>query len=403
MSAALPTRAWVATPAGRGAIAVVVVSGAEATDAVGACFVRASGGSLADAAPERILYGRWGSDDGEEVIVVRCTFDVVEVHCHGGVAASSGVLRALAAQGVTPLVSPPADAWPGDSPLAREAWRLLAEAPTERVAAVALDQALGAMERALHTALAALGRSDSAAAIASLEPVAALRRLTLRPSGPTTIVRPWRVAICGPPNAGKSTLLNALAGYQRAIVADTPGTTRDALGAFTAVGGWPVVFYDTAGQRATDDPIEAAGVEVARETARSADVVLVLQELASHAEAGPRRFRDDVVASLPRSITVVEVASKGDLATAPQRAATGPGVTVVALPDGREGTDVAPVLDAVASAIGLSAPTLGAAAPLVAWHAEHIDAAIAALRAGDAPRTASLLQALLASEPRVGS
>lgn len=84
------------------------------------------------------------------------------------------------------------------------------------------------------------------------------------------------VAIIGPPNAGKSTLLNALAEREIAIVSEKPGTTRDILEAHLNLGGWPVVLVDTAGLRETDDSVEQEGVRRARDRAAQADLVLSL-------------------------------------------------------------------------------------------------------------------------------
>src|SRR5205823_1009519 len=74
----------------------------------------------------------------------------------------------------------------------------------------------------------------------------------------------------GRPNVGKSRLLNALAGYGRAIVDASPGTTRDVVTVRTALDGWPVELADTAGLRDPDDPLEAAGIALAREQQRGA-------------------------------------------------------------------------------------------------------------------------------------
>jgi tRNA modification GTPase len=89
-----------------------------------------------------------------------------------------------------------------------------------------------------------------------------------------------RVAILGRPNAGKSTLFNALLGSPRAIVTEIPGTTRDALDAAVDVQGIPVTVVDTAGLRATGDAVEAIGVARAREEAERADAVLYVFDAA---------------------------------------------------------------------------------------------------------------------------
>jgi tRNA modification GTPase len=90
-----------------------------------------------------------------------------------------------------------------------------------------------------------------------------------------------RVAILGRPNAGKSTLFNALVGGPRAIVTEVPGTTRDALDATLDVRGIPITVVDTAGLRATRDPVEAIGVARAREEAEKADAVLYVLDAAA--------------------------------------------------------------------------------------------------------------------------
>jgi len=83
-------------------------------------------------------------------------------------------------------------------------------------------------------------------------------------------------AIVGRPNAGKSSLLNALAGYDRAIVTAIPGTTRDTIDVSAQIGGLPFRFIDTAGLRDSDDPIEQMGVERSRSAMESAELIMLV-------------------------------------------------------------------------------------------------------------------------------
>jgi len=87
-----------------------------------------------------------------------------------------------------------------------------------------------------------------------------------------------QVAIVGPPNVGKSSLLNGLAGEEIAIVTDVPGTTRDALRTTVAIDGVPFHVVDTAGLRTATDPVEAIGIARGRELASKADIVLLVVE-----------------------------------------------------------------------------------------------------------------------------
>jgi tRNA modification GTPase len=86
------------------------------------------------------------------------------------------------------------------------------------------------------------------------------------------------VVLAGPPNVGKSSLLNALLGERRAIVSAAAGTTRDSIEEGVEIGGWPVRLVDTAGLRATSDAVEAEGVDRAEALIAQADLVLALQE-----------------------------------------------------------------------------------------------------------------------------
>src|SRR5205807_95699 len=86
------------------------------------------------------------------------------------------------------------------------------------------------------------------------------------------------VAIAGPPNAGKSSLLNRLARRDAAIVSPHPGTTRDVIEVHLDLAGYPVTLLDTAGVRESDDPVEQEGVRRARARAEAADLVLWVKD-----------------------------------------------------------------------------------------------------------------------------
>ena len=88
----------------------------------------------------------------------------------------------------------------------------------------------------------------------------------------------FTVVIAGPPNVGKSTLMNALAGRDVAITSPIPGTTRDLIEVFLDLRGYPVILVDTAGIRDAQDPIEQEGVARARRRAESADLMLVARD-----------------------------------------------------------------------------------------------------------------------------
>jgi tRNA modification GTPase len=159
----------------------------------------------------------------------------------------------------------------GDA-LAAEAALALAGATTERTAGILLDQLRGALGRELVDIEADLVRGELAAARRRLLALVRHGDLGLH------LTVPWKVVIAGRPNVGKSSLTNALLGYQRSIVFDQPGTTRDVLTATTALAGWPIELGDTAGLRAGSDAIEAEGVRRAERELAAANAVLFVTD-----------------------------------------------------------------------------------------------------------------------------
>ena len=115
------------------------------------------------------------------------------------------------------------------------------------------------------------------------------------------LIRPWQVVVAGQPNVGKSSLINAIAGYQRAIVHSTPGTTRDIVSVQTAMDGWPVEISDTAGLRETGEKIEQAGIDLARQKILAADLIVLVFDNSlpwSEAGSGPGRILSHGLAGL---------------------------------------------------------------------------------------------------------
>ncbi|MFG1427507.1 tRNA uridine-5-carboxymethylaminomethyl(34) synthesis GTPase MnmE [Roseixanthobacter glucoisosaccharinicivorans] len=153
------------------------------------------------------------------------------------------------------------------------------------------------------------------------------------------------IAIAGPPNAGKSTLLNRLAGREAAIVSHRPGTTRDVLEVHLELAGQAVTLIDTAGLRDTDDEVEAEGIRRARARAASADLVLWLSE-----EGTP---------SPPELAHALAVRTKADRAQAQPAApdAAGPVLTISAA-TGQGMDDLIALMEARAETLGGGEPAL---------------------------------------------
>jgi tRNA modification GTPase len=127
-----------------------------------------------------------------------------------------------------------------------------------------------------------------------------------------------KVVIAGQPNAGKSSLLNALAGAELAIVTPIAGTTRDVVSQSIQINGVPLHVIDTAGLRDSDDVVEKIGIERAWREIAQADAVLFLHDLSRHGEsavqAADAQIRAQLAGHLPRAVPVLDVWNKQDLA-----------------------------------------------------------------------------------------
>lgn len=336
----------VLTPPGRGAVATIAVAGSAAGEAISRYFQSAAKLSLAQAPLDRIIFGRWqraANQPGEELVVCRTADDRYEIHCHGGAAAIEAITNDLAACGGIAAQGLTIQHLPA---YARHALEALQHARTERTAAILLDQYRGAFERESQAIAALLASHDHNTARQRID-----RLLALWPIG-QHLTQPFRVVLAGPPNVGKSSLINALLGYDRAIVFDQPGTTRDVVSAVTALAGWPVELSDTAGLRVTGDVLEAAGVDRARQQLATADLVLWVRDCTqfslSEASSPP-----DELASSP-----LLVWNKSDLSTSSLQAPTS-GMIVSA----RTGEGLEALQHAIVERLAPQPPLSGEAVP----------------------------------------
>ena len=303
------TIAAVATPPGTGAVALVRVSGPAA---VGVAAMIFRGRDPVEKLPaRRQAYGEVVGDDGEVIDDVLLTVfpgpssysgeDVVEIACHGGMLVTQRVLEAVFAAGARP-------AEPGE--FSKRAFLngkmdlTQAEAVMDLISArtsLALRAARGQLEGRLGNRIETL-REELLGILAHVEAYIDFPEEDIHPDTGRAIVTRLRsaaaiageliataeqgrilreglsVVIAGPPNAGKSSLLNVLLGFDRAIVSETPGTTRDTIEEVINLKGVPVRLIDTAGTRESDDAIELEGIGRAERERERADLVLELAD-----------------------------------------------------------------------------------------------------------------------------
>lgn len=265
------------SPPGSGAMHLIWIGGIDADGILGKLF----GKSVANSA-NRIHHGKL-SDRGvvfDEILWRRLLPEefpvsgpVYEISLHGSPAIAQAALGKFRELGVAILDAESflgflADSGSLDDSRA-QAWRALLEARTQAGVELFFDQAQGVFLREVQMLLDVLDRGQ---APASLLP--RLQTLLARGHAALALRTPQSIALCGRPNAGKSTLFNALVGYERVLVSPQEGTTRDAVEEMIVLGDYPFRLVDTAGIRESEDAIEREGNRRALEVAREADLVV---------------------------------------------------------------------------------------------------------------------------------
>ena len=309
------TIAGVATAMGEGGIAIVRLSGEGAV----ALFTRVfrAAGHMPPYEDHRLMYGHVADETGAPVdeamgVVMYAPHtytreDVCELHTHGGYAAAATAMRLLTRLGARP-------AEPGE--FTRRAFMngridlsqaeaVMGVIGARSQAALKSEQALlsggasrfirQAQERLIALIAGVEAHIDYPDEIDEAEATAGLREGLMAlieelngavdERGARILREGLRVALCGRPNAGKSTLFNALLGEERAIVTEVPGTTRDVLEGSFSLEGLNVQLLDTAGLRESADTVERIGVERARAAVAHADAALLVVDASKPLDA----------------------------------------------------------------------------------------------------------------------
>lgn len=305
------TIAAISTAIGEAGIAIVRMSGDDSINIIDKIFASASGVKMADAENRKFLYGHICDGDKkiDEVLVVKMkgphsytAEDIVEIHCHGGVVSVKRILNLILSKGARLAEKgefTKRGFLNGRIDLTQaEAVIDLIKAKTDISFDLGLNQLGGALSEVLNKLKDELV-SMQALIVANIDfpdediEDAAYNDLLDRSnkilekmdklldnSKNSRLLRDGiNTVILGKPNVGKSSLLNGLLKYDRAIVTDIAGTTRDVIEDYINLDGVLLKISDTAGIRETDDEVEKIGVNIAREKLKDADLVIAIFDI----------------------------------------------------------------------------------------------------------------------------
>ncbi len=284
------------TPTGTAAIATLALRGPKVWEVLQEVFQPIGKGDAATLFIHLQEHGNSGdfwlgkvgptSEKGDDVVLTlkdKEPLPWVEIHCHGGQQVVALLEEVLSSRGVEVCSWPQFLRWTTGNSLQVTALEEIGKATTVRTANILLDQYNGAFGQAIVSLKNALKEKRWSHVQKELQEL--IRWISLG----RHLTTPWKVAIAGAPNVGKSSLINCLAGYKRSVVSPTPGTTRDLVSTRIALDGWPIELIDTAGFREGSEQLEQQGIDLALQVAQEADLCLWLLD----ASAPPVRPRLD--------------------------------------------------------------------------------------------------------------
>ncbi len=339
------TIAAVSTPFGRGGIAVIRISGEKAACVAEKMFFPVSGKKLSDYAPNTAVYGRIASDgtviDDGVAVLFRAprSFtgeDTVEISCHGGVLLTERVLKTAFACGASP-------AGAGEfteraflngkiSLTEAEAVIGLINAESEEKLALCASHASGVLKRRTDEIYASVLKllssvyvgldypEEDLEEVSGEEFLSSLKDIHSRLCETADTYREGRAVsegvktvLLGRPNTGKSSLLNAWLGEDRAIVTDIEGTTRDVIEERVSAGRITLRLFDTAGIRNSTDAVESIGIEKALRSADEAELIIAMFDLSRDPDGEDGLICERLARYSENGVPIIAVFNKCDL------------------------------------------------------------------------------------------
>ena len=305
----LDTIAAVSTPRGKGGVAIIRISGADALKIGEMVFSPANGKSLSELSVGRLSYGTVSMPSGETVDDGMAVYfrsprsftgeDTVEINCHGGMLVTQKVLSAVLTAGARAAEAgeftrrayingkmrlSEAEALGNLLEASSDTQLKLARSGVQGALADRIDAIYDGLRSTLTSVYAAIDFPDEDLSEMSREEIiesidrglSEIKRLSATYSTGRAINEGVLTVICGRTNAGKSSVYNRILGYDAAIVTDIEGTTRDVLKESATLGKTLLRLCDTAGLRDTDDRVESIGIERTKSEMERADLILAV-------------------------------------------------------------------------------------------------------------------------------